>query len=94
VLGCVRQVIGVVSVAGTTGGFARVLWRCALASETKGCHGLARNLDVVSREGEQAADEKLHIAHQCVDGTVVGRLTSGWLIGPGLVKFRLNILLN
>lgn len=65
-----------VSVARVSGGFARILWRRALASETERRHGLAHELSVGSRARKQGAGEKFHIAHQHVDGTVVGRLTS------------------
>lgn len=76
VVGRMGGVIGVVNVARVTGGFARILWRRTLASETERCHGLAHKLSAESRARKQAAGKKFHIAHQHVDGIVVGGLTS------------------
>lgn len=77
-----------VRVAWVAGEFTRVPRGRTLASETKGCHELARDLDVGSGKRRQAAGEKAHRTHRCVNGTVMKRLGSEefvWLIGLGLV---------
>ena len=69
-----------IGVAWVTGGFTRVLWGRTLSSETKGCHKLAQDLNVGSRKRGEAADEKLHMAHQSGEADL-RRVV--WLIGLG-----------